>query len=166
MTSTDPDALRLRLLAARRDRMARNGDLSRTIAALHRIADDLDADNQRTAAERALQRQRNGGPRKGDPLGYGWGMIDRLIVRACAGTSAEFGAEWARLCDEKDLAAAKAFGEEVTKSQQAVRQAIADHAPAHTSGDDPLQPQELRSIADRLARQAMPLPTDHSEESQ
>lgn len=119
---------------------------SRTIRALRQIADALDADNARTSAQRG-----------GDPLGYGWGMIDRLTRRACAGTTAEFTAEWGRLAEEQGIDAAKAFGEEIWQARRAVQAAL-DGGRGRTSHDDVLQPDEIRAIADQLARQATPLP--------
>jgi hypothetical protein len=154
VTDLDLNALRQRLLAARRDRMARNGRLGRTVAAFHCIADALDADNMRTAAERALPDRTRSGRRKAGPVGYGWGMIDQLAMRAC--TPADFKDRFGRIADEDGLQAAMQYGDEITRARAAVRKAIADALHADPRADVPT-PAQIRAIAGQLAAEATPL---------
>lgn len=154
-TSPNPglEPLRLRLLAARRARMARSGELGRTIAALHYIAARLDEDNVSSSAARRLQGLGRG------PVGYGWGMIERLASRAITGGTAAFTDEWDRLATQQGLHAAQAFGDDITRSTRAVLTAIREATATHPDGD-PLPPAEIRALADQLAAKAMPLPGD------
>ncbi|MDT0306159.1 hypothetical protein RM780_04175 [Streptomyces sp. DSM 44917] len=143
-TPPDLDALRARLLAARRLRQARRGDLGPVIATLHRFADALERDDVRTSALRA----RAGGSRGrlGVPPSFGCDLIHRAAI----GGFEAWRAEWLRLLRTESLDAARAWSAGLYETEHRVAGLV--YPDGAVSG--PVTAAEVRALAGELAASA------------
>ncbi|MFD5670953.1 hypothetical protein, partial [Streptomyces sp. NPDC127040] len=140
-------ALLQRLRNQRRTRLARSGGLGRTVKALHDLADLMDRDNVRTAANN----RRDGRGRY--PVGIPPNMGFNLIRQACSGTQGEFNAEWIRLAREVSLETATRWGDEQADFTRSIAAIVypAGLASPTVSAD------EVRALAEQHAADAQPV---------